>query len=169
MRLSHPTIGRHIRALEDATSQTLFQHTTDGFILTDEGSNILSLVERMEESALAMERRLAGEGQKLKGTLRISSAADWFGAYVLPPAVADCGRIYPRVKIEILTGTRLFKLAQREADIAFRIVSFAAPDIVQRRLMAIPYAVNVAVDAPDPVAGIRARRSRWRTQSRLQG
>jgi hypothetical protein len=39
--VSHPTIGGRVRALEDATGQTLFQRTADGFVLTEEGSHIV--------------------------------------------------------------------------------------------------------------------------------
>ena len=152
LHLSHPTIGRRLRALEQATGQILFQRTAEGFVLTEEGAAVLPHAERMEEHALALERRLAGEQRGLEGTLRISSA-DWFGAYVLPPVIADYAHLYPRVEIELLTGTRLFNLAQREADVAFRIVPFDAPDIVQRRLIRMPYGVYVAADGTDPVDG----------------
>jgi len=152
LHLSHPTIGRRLRALEDATGQVLFQRTADGYVLTEEGAAVLPLAEGMEDGALAMERRLTGEQQKLEGTLRVSSA-DWFGAYVLPPVVADYARLYPHVDIEVLTGTRLFNLAQREADIAFRIVPFEASDIVQRRLIHMRYGVYVAAKGVDPVDG----------------
>lgn len=152
LQLSHPTVGRRLRALEQSTGQILFQRTAEGFILTEEGGAILALAEQMEEGALAMERRLAGQEQKLQGVLRVSSA-DWFGAYVLPPIVTNFSRAYPHVEVEVLTGTRLFSLAQREADLAFRIVPFDAPDIIQRRLVSLAYAVYVAADAPDPVFG----------------
>ena len=152
LRLSHPTIGRRLRALELAVGHTLFQRTADGFVPTDEGAGIVALAEQMEEGALAMERRLAGREEKLQGSLRISSA-DWFGAYVLPPIIADYAKSCPYVDVEILTGTRLFNLAQREADIAFRIVPFNAPDIVQRRLVRLPYGAYIAASAPDPVFG----------------
>ncbi|CAB3787059.1 LysR family transcriptional regulator [Paraburkholderia fynbosensis] len=150
LQLSHPTIGRRLRALEEATGQVLFQRTADGFVLTEEGSAILPLAEQMEESALTMERRLTGEQQKLEGTLKVSSA-DWFGAYVLPPVIAEYSSEYPLVEIEVLTGTRLFDLAQREADVAFRIVPFNGPDIVQRRLTRMRYGVYVATASADPV------------------
>ncbi len=150
LHLSHPTIGRRLRALEEATGHVLFQRTAEGFVLTEEGGAVLPHAERMEEHALAMERRLAGNQQRLEGTLRISTA-DWFGAYVLPPVIADYARLYPRVAIELLTGTRLFNLAQREADVAFRIVPFDAPDIVQRKLIQMRYGVYVAADSADPV------------------
>lgn len=152
LQLSHPTIGRRLRALEQAVGHTLFQRTADGFVPTDEGAGIVALAEQMEEGALAMERRLAGREEKLQGSLRISSA-DWFGAYVLPPIVADYARSYPHVDVEVLTGTRLFNLAQREADIAFRIVPFNAQDVVQRRFVRLPYGVYTAVGSPDPVFG----------------
>lgn len=152
LSLSHPTIGRRLRALEESMGQVLFQRTADGFVLTGEGTAILPLAEQMEESALTMERRLTGEQQKLEGTLKVSSA-DWFGAYVLPPVIADYSRAYPLVDIEILTGTRLFNLAQREADVAFRIVPFDGQDIVQRRLTQMRYGAYVAATSADPVEG----------------
>ncbi|WP_338805524.1 LysR family transcriptional regulator [Pseudomonas chlororaphis] len=152
LHLSHPTIGRRLRALEESTGQVLFQRTADGFILTEEGTAVVSLAEQMEESALAMERRLAGGEQKLEGTLKVSSA-DWFGAYVLPAVIAEYSLAYPLVEIEVLTGTRLFNLAQREADVAFRIVPFESPDIVQRRLIHMRYGVYVATASTDPLDG----------------
>jgi DNA-binding transcriptional LysR family regulator len=152
LHLSHPTVGRRLRALEQATGHTLFQRTADGFVLTEEGTAIIALAEQMEEGALAMERRLAGQEQKLQGNLRISSA-DWFGAYVLPPIIADYAKAYPDVDVEVLTGTRLFSLAQREADIAFRIVPFDTPDVVQRRLIRLAYGAYVAADSPEPAYG----------------
>ena len=46
---SQPTMGRRLRALEAALGQTLFQRTDGGFVLTDEGSAVLSHAERIEE------------------------------------------------------------------------------------------------------------------------
>ena len=152
LRVSHPTVGRRLRALEEATGQVLFQRTADGFVLTEEGMGVLPLAEQIEEGALAMERRLAGKQQALDGTLRVTSA-DWFGAYVLPPVLAAYAAKYPQVQIEVLTGTRLFNLAQREADVAFRIVPFEEQDIVQRRLLQMRYGVYVSATGPAPVAG----------------
>lgn len=101
--LSQPTMGRKLRALEDVTGQSLFQRTADGFVLTEEGTAVLTMAEQMEDGALAMARRLAGETQRLEGTLKISSA-DWFGTWVLPSVIANYTAIHPHVDIELLTG-----------------------------------------------------------------
>ena len=152
LQTSHPTVGRRLRALEQAIGHSLFQRTADGLVLTDEGHGIVALAEQMEEGALAMERRLAGQEQNLKGNLRISST-DWFGAYVLPPILADFSNAYPNVDIEIMTGTRRFSLAQREAEVAFRAVPFDTADVIQRRLFRLEYGVYIAEDAADPKYG----------------
>src|ERR1700678_568644 len=71
---TQPTMGRRLRALEAAVGLTLFQRTGDGFVLTDEGSAVLSHAERMEEDALALQRQLAGHSEQLEGLLRLSSS-----------------------------------------------------------------------------------------------
>jgi DNA-binding transcriptional LysR family regulator len=81
---SQPTMGRRLRALEQSLGQTLFQRTTDGFVLTDEGTAVLRHAERIEEEAVALERRASGAETQLDSLLRLSSS-DWFGTVMLSP------------------------------------------------------------------------------------
>jgi DNA-binding transcriptional LysR family regulator len=136
--VSHPTVGRRIKALEDEAEQPLFRRTKDGLVLTDAGDAVLALAESMENSALSMERRLAGNHERLEGILRISSA-EWFAGYVLAPVLVELTRRHPAVVPEVIASYRLLNLSRREADVAFRIVPFSEPDIVQRRLMKVSY------------------------------
>lgn len=136
--VSHPTVGRRIKALEDEAQQPLFRRTREGLVLTDAGDSVLNLAESMENSALALERRLAGNHQRLEGILRIS-CAEWFAGYVLAPVLAELTRRHPVVVPEIIASYRLLNLSRRDADVAFRLVPFTEPDIVQRRLMTISY------------------------------
>ncbi len=136
--VSHPTIGRRIKVLEDEARQPLFRRTKDRLVLTDAGDTVLALAQSMEDSALSMERRLAGNHQRLEGILRISSA-DWFAGHVLAPVLIELTRRHPAVVPEVIASYRLLDLSRREADVAFRIVPFSEPDIVQRRLMRIRY------------------------------
>lgn len=138
--VSHPTVGRRIKALEDEAQQALFRRTREGLVLTDAGDRVLKLAEAMENSALAMERRPAGNHERLEGILRISSA-EWFANYVLAPVLVELTRRHPAIVPEVIASYRLLNLSRRDADIAFRIVPFTEPDIVQRRLMSMPYAL----------------------------
>ena len=148
---SQPTMGRRLRALETALGHALFQRGSEGFVLTDEGAALLAHAERMEEEALAFERELAGHGEALDGQLRVSSS-DWFGVHMLAPVFASFLKANPRVTIELVTDARLLNLARREADLAFRIQAFAEPDIIQRRLMTIPYGLYAAKGRARPPA-----------------
>ncbi|EHK70373.1 transcriptional regulator LysR family protein [Pseudomonas psychrotolerans L19] len=136
--ISHPTVGRRIKTLEDEAGQALLRRTREGLILTNSGDAVFALAESMEASALAMERRLAGNHQRLEGILRISSA-DWFAGYVLAPVLADLTRRHPAVVPEVIASYRLLDLSRRDADVAFRLAPFSEPDIVQRRFLRMPY------------------------------
>ncbi|WP_213938726.1 LysR family transcriptional regulator [Pseudomonas sp. dw_612] len=145
--VSHPTVGRRLHVLEQHSGQVLFRRTAQGLVLTDSGERILGLAEEMERSALSIERHLAGDSDQPEGLLRISSA-DWFACYVLAPVFSEMSRRYPLIVPEVIAGHRLFDLARRDADIAFRIVPFTEPDIVQRRLTTLPYGLYAAADVP---------------------
>jgi DNA-binding transcriptional LysR family regulator len=149
---SQPTMGRRLRALERDVGQTLFQRTGEGFVLTNEGAAVLAHAERIEEEALAFQRRAAGQDQRLDGMLRISSS-DWFGAHVLTPVLAEFATMQPRVVVELITDARLYSLPRREADLVFRIRPFDEPEIVSRRLMRIPYAAYLKSGLEPPRAG----------------
>jgi DNA-binding transcriptional LysR family regulator len=137
---TQPTLGRRLRALEQALGQSLFQRTSGGFVLTDEGQAVLVHAERMEEAALGIARQVSGQPDRLSGFLRLS-ASEWFGTYVLTPVLAEFSRRHPDVTIELVTDTRLYSLSRREADLVFRIGAFDEPDIRQRRLLVQTYGV----------------------------
>jgi DNA-binding transcriptional LysR family regulator len=147
--VSHPTVGRRLQVLEKSSGQPIFLRTAQRLVLTDSGEKVLSLAQDMEQSALAIERRLAGESAQPEGVLRIS-CADWFACHVLAPVLNELGQRYPLIVPEVIAGHRLFDLARRDADIAFRIVPFTEPDIVHRKLTTLSYGLYAAVSAPDP-------------------
>lgn len=147
--VSHPTVGRRLQVLEQTSGQAFFLRTAQGLVLTDSGERILGLAQDMEHSALAIERRLAGHGDQPEGLLRISSA-DWFACHVLSPVLSELVHRYPLIVPEVIAGHRLFDLARRDADIAFRIVPFTEPDIVHRKLTTLSYGLYAALHAPAP-------------------
>jgi DNA-binding transcriptional LysR family regulator len=149
---TQPTMGRRLKALEDAVGQKLFQRTTAGFLLTGDGAAVLGHAERVESEALSFERRLAGADRQLDGQLRIT-ASDWFGEHVLTSVVADFAVAHPRVLVELLTDARLLSLSRREADIAFRIRPFDEPDVVSRKLVRTRYDLYAKAGTRPPLAG----------------
>ncbi|MUI14116.1 LysR family transcriptional regulator [Massilia dura] len=134
---SQPTVGRRLQALEQTLGHALFQRTTDGYVLSNEGEAILCDIERMEEQATAVERKLAG-GFSLDGLVRVSTT-EWFGVHVLAPIFANVRIHHPNLSIELITETRSVSLTRREADISFRFKEFDEPDVIQTRAIAIEF------------------------------
>jgi DNA-binding transcriptional LysR family regulator len=152
LKQTQPTMGRRLRALERSAGTTLFQRTSDGFVLTDEGQSLFAHAVRMEEEAHAMQRELAGSVKGLDGLLRLS-CSDWFGTTVLTPVLAEFSRLHPNVTVELLTDPRLYSLSRREADLVMRITPFDEPEVVARRLITIPYGLYAAPGHRTPNLG----------------
>lgn len=150
LNLAQPTVGRRLSALEASLRATLFQRTHTGLTLTEEGLAVVAAAERMEEEALAFQRRLEGTGQHLQGLLRVT-ASDWFGTHFLAPMLAEFASLNPGVQIELLTDARVYDLTRREADLAFRITPFESLDIVSRRFMDIEYGLFATESAASQV------------------
>ena len=72
---------------------------------------------------------------------------------MLSPVLAEFNRLHPGVVLELLTDARLYSLARREADIAFRITPFEEADIVSRRLLRMRYSAYIRRGSPHPAAG----------------
>ncbi|CCW18329.1 Transcriptional regulator, LysR family [Sphingobium indicum BiD32] len=141
--LTQPSAGRRLRALETLVGASLFQRTSKGFRLTDEGEAMLLHAERMAEDAQALERKLLGQARGLEGGLRISSS-DWFSNHVLTDPLADFTRAHPKVTIELIADWRMLDLERREADLVLRFRPFVGPDIVQRRFTTVRYGLYAA-------------------------
>ncbi len=137
---SQPTMGRRLKAFEESLGTPLFQRSAAGFVLTDLGEEVLTHAERMEDEALGFARRLAGLGDEPQGLIRVSSS-DWFGLHVLAPVFAEFRQRHAGVCVELITDSRLFSLARREAEMVFRIRPFEGAEVVQRRLMTLDYAL----------------------------
>jgi DNA-binding transcriptional LysR family regulator len=150
--LSQPTMGRRLRALEEALGHRLFQRTSDGFVLTEDAAIVLQHAERIEDEVLSFERRLSGQEHELDGNVRVS-CSEWFGTFMLAPTLAAFAKKYSKVTVELVTDARLYSLSRREADLAFRIKPFSDTDVISRKLLQIPYALYGAKGVRAPTLG----------------
>ncbi|MGE8154335.1 LysR family transcriptional regulator [Pseudomonas vancouverensis] len=143
------TVGRRITALEKSLSATLFLRTSEGYALTAVGEAALKAVEKMEHSALELERQIQGLDDRLTGTVRVSTTDSMAIDYLIP-AMARLHRHHPDVRVQLDATTQILSLAKREADIAVRNTRPDNPDLIARRIARWPvglYASQAYVDA----------------------
>ncbi|NVZ70642.1 LysR family transcriptional regulator [Pseudomonas costantinii] len=131
------TVGRRINALEKSLSATLFLRTSEGYVLTAVGEAALLSVEKMERSALDLERQIQGLDDRLTGTVRVSTT-DSMAIDFLIPAIACLHDKHPDVRVQLDASTQILSLAKREADIAVRNTRPDNPDLIARRIARWP-------------------------------
>ena len=73
--VSHPTIARRIKSLEDSIGARLFDRLPDRFALTAAGEELLADAQAMERAAESIHRRSAGLSDAAHGTVRLSRRA----------------------------------------------------------------------------------------------
>src|SRR5688572_30795413 len=94
LRLSQPTLSRRIALLEQQLKTRLFLRTPRGLLLTDAGEAVLAGARRVEQEALAIERRADAVEQALTGTVRLS-LSEGLGSTWLPAKIAAFHAAYP--------------------------------------------------------------------------
>ena len=139
--VSHPTVARRIKALEDAVGAKLFDRLPSGFALTAAGEQLVGDAEAMERAADSIGRRSAGLGEAAQatvGTVRLS-AGEAMTAFI--------ARHLPRlrqgrqcIEFELVASHMLANLSRREADLLIREQVPDLAGIVTRRLGRVAYA-----------------------------
>jgi DNA-binding transcriptional LysR family regulator len=119
--LSQPTVGRRLAAFEAAFGgPALFDRLPEGLRLTVAGAALVEPAERMEQGALALERRRAATSPGLSGTVRVS-VGEWAAGF-LARHLADQSRTPAPagITLELVESRETANLARREADLALR-------------------------------------------------
>jgi DNA-binding transcriptional LysR family regulator len=115
------TVGRRIAALEARLGVALFTRSAAGFQVTAAGTSVLEAAERMDEAALDLRARLAGEEEASPSTVRVATTESLAEAFVVP-AVRELHARHPRVHVVVTTGWACVDLRKGEADLAVRLV-----------------------------------------------
>ena len=118
--VSQARLSRRLQSLEDAVSTRLFDRSTRGCTLTDEGQAFLETAERVEAAFIEGAARLAETTDGVSGTIRIG-APDGLGSAYLAKNLGDMLAAFPHLKLQLVPLPRNFSLSEREADIAIMI------------------------------------------------
>ncbi len=134
LRLTQPTLSRHIAELEASLSAALFTRSPQGLIPTDVAVALIGPAEAMEAAALAAERgaRRSHDGA-LTGVVRVT-ASEVVGAELLPGMLASFCDAEPGVRVELALNNAVEDLLRRDADIAIRMTEPTQAALLSKRV-----------------------------------
>lgn len=121
LKVNHSTVLRRISQLETRLGAQMFERLPSGYQLTDAGEDILLLAAQMEATSNALESRVSGRDQSVRGLLRITLPPP-VATYLLMPALVEFARLYPDIEMEVMSRDDPVNLTNREAEIAIRVV-----------------------------------------------
>ena len=133
LRLTQPTLGRHIDALEQQLGRALFARGRNGLEPTETALALIPHVEAMNAAADALLREASGEASEPSGTIRVT-ASEVVGCEILPQVLVPFRQRYPAIALELATSDRVTNLLMREADIAIRMTEPNQGALVARHL-----------------------------------
>ncbi|MCX5496411.1 LysR family transcriptional regulator [Kaistia dalseonensis] len=133
LRLTQPTLGRHISELEQDLGVALFTRSQAGLTPTEAAIELRPYAEAMAGAADALIRAASGEASEDRGSVRLT-ASEVVAIEVLPPILTAFREAHPRIAIEVLASNRNEDLLRRTADIAVRMVRPTQAALVARRI-----------------------------------
>ena len=139
LKVSHPTISRRVKALEDELGSRLFERLPDRFVPTLAATHLLVEVRAMEQSAQALARRSAGLTDTHLGTVRIS--VDETMAEFISRHLMRLRQNHRCIEFEISVAHISANLSRREADLLIRNRFPDSAHLVGRKLGSFAYAV----------------------------
>lgn len=134
LRLTQPTLGRHIAALEQHLGgRALFTRQRTGLLPTEVAVQLRPYAESISAAAGALLRAASAQEAVIGGAVRIS-ASEVMGAEVLPPLLSAFRERHPAVVVELSLSNQSADLLRRDADIAVRMVRPTQKALVARRI-----------------------------------
>jgi len=144
LRVSQPTVGRRIAALEEEIGTRLFDRAGRRLRATPAADGLLEGARRMAQEVDAAARRFAGRDRELSGPVRLS-CTEGLGARWLPEALRPLRDDLPGVDLELVVDNFAVNLSRGEADLALRLRDSTRrderQDLVGRRLGRLAFAL----------------------------
>ena len=143
--VKHTTVARRITALEQRLSTRLFDHSKEGYVMTQAGEDLHEHAVQMETQAHAIDRRIFGLDNQLGGPLKLTASYDVLTRLVIPH-LGLFSRAYPAIDLELQGGQGLADLNARQADIALRLTDKPPEYLVGKKVLNLRHGIYASLD-----------------------
>jgi len=126
-------VRRRIDDFERQIGATLFTRDAHGTRLTEEGSLVVSAVERMEAASFDLLRAGSSVTNTLSGEVRVA-ITEGLGTFWLAPRLVEFQQSFPNILVDLHCAMRSADVSRHEADIAIHLSRPAALDVKLVRL-----------------------------------
>ena len=133
LKLGIATTSRRLERLEEALQVKLFTRDQLGYKLTDEGRELISPAEVLEQAGYALGDATRVNNNEVMGHVRLATAQG-LADHLIIPAMPKLIDTHPNLTLEIVTSVSTVNLHRRDADIALRMVRPERGNVTIRKL-----------------------------------
>ncbi|PKF49429.1 LysR family transcriptional regulator [Enterovibrio nigricans] len=127
------SLSRKVAALEARLQVKLLQRSTARSVPTDMGQTYYKGLRKLINEQSALEEEITGGSASVRGRLRVSATVD-FGERFLVPAIQQIQMQAPDLSVELLLGSDVDNLLEKNLDVAFRFGPLADSSLYARQV-----------------------------------
>lgn len=140
LRVNRTTVLRRINSFERRHAVRLFDRLPSGYVLTPSGQELLTAARGLEHTILTLERKLAGQDQRVEGLVHLTTT-DTLLASILSSPLSAFRTTYPGILLDVTVSNMPLSLAKRDADVAIRPMIGPPESLIGRRVGAVAFAI----------------------------
>ena len=143
MGVNHTTISRRLTQIDRKWGAVIFERTSEGYRATESGLQLINTATQIESLAYASERHIRSSNAELSGNI-VLSIPGTVAHFLLLKELSMFTRMYPQIKLEVVSSYQFADLDRSEADIVIRGTAMPPEHLVGHKLF--PYAVALYAD-----------------------
>lgn len=138
--LGQPTVSRRVQDLEASLDATLFLRTTRSLNLTEAGERFYKRAQDILSEYDDAEAEARGLDHEPVGLLRISCVSS-MARLVIGPRIASFMKMYPHIRVDVLTDDSYTDLVEEGVDLAIRIGKLVDSSLMAKKVGEAPAAL----------------------------
>lgn len=132
--LSHSTVSRHVKSLEEALGTTLLNRTSRSMSLTAEGRVAYEYAHQIKGRFDELSDRLEEMRGQVRGQLRVNALVH-VGRHLVQPAIASYLAEFPDMRVEASFDDSPIQFTKDGYDVAVRVGRHVEEQLVARKLV----------------------------------
>lgn len=138
--VTHATIIRGLKRLEETTDTKLFNKSPSGYIPTEHGYKLIQFASDIESLISAWFQEIEKTSDSISGTLRIATT-EILASGLLCPKLPGFYAGYPDIQLVIDTSYEFCNLTRYETDVALRSTESPPEHLIGKHLSKVTWAI----------------------------
>lgn len=140
LNVTHATVIRSLKRLEEEAGVQLFHKSSSGYTPTDNGKKLIETAEKIETLIYQWKRDIDFVQQSPSGLLQITTT-EAIMDYMICPHLESFYTQFPDIKINFTTSNGFQNITHHEFDIALRSTTSPPEHLVGRKVTPLPWAI----------------------------